>query len=100
MAGVNLLGVLPLFMIISSAEFFQLLVVGCVLLLVVTAFVRVSMRLRRGGGSLTTTVLGATDGFLSQEKSKAAEIIVDRNAGKTKKPVLPTSGKKPGSGAQ
>ncbi|HEV8538658.1 MAG TPA: hypothetical protein VGR15_07005 [Bacteroidota bacterium] len=40
------------------------------------------MRIRRGGGSLTTIVLGATDEFLTTERSKAAEIIVNQNAGK------------------
>jgi len=53
-----------------------------ILILVIGIFVRISMRLRRGGGSLTTTVLGATDAFLTQEKSKAAETIVNENAGK------------------
>jgi hypothetical protein len=60
----------------------SLLSVGVTLLFVIGVFVWISVRLRRGGGSLTTTVLGATDGFLSAEKSKAAETIVNENAGK------------------
>ena len=53
------------------------------LLVIVTGlFIRISMRVRRRGGSLTTIVLGATDGFLTSEKSKAAETIVNENAGK------------------
>lgn len=53
-----------------------------VLVLVTGVFIRICVGLRRGGGSLTTVVLGATDAFLTHEKSKAAETIVDENAGK------------------
>jgi hypothetical protein len=56
--------------------------VAFIVILVIAVFIRTSIRLRRGGGSLTTSVLGATDGFLTQEKSKAAETIVNENAGK------------------
>jgi hypothetical protein len=59
-----------------------LIVVAALLLLVVGIFLRISWRLRRGGGSLTTVVLGTTDAFLTQERSKAAETIVNENAGK------------------
>jgi hypothetical protein len=60
----------------------ELIVVLTAVAIVTGIFIRISIRLRRGGGSLTTSVLGATDGFLTQEKSKAAETIVDENAGK------------------
>jgi len=52
------------------------------LIIIVGIFVRVCVRLRSGGGSLTTTVLGATDGFLTHERSNAAETIVNENVGK------------------
>ncbi len=39
-------------------------------------------RLRRGGGSLTTVVLGATEEFLTKDRKRAAETIVNENAGK------------------
>jgi hypothetical protein len=52
------------------------------LIAVIGIFIRICIKLRRGGGSLTTIVLGATDGFLTHEKSKAAETIVNENAGK------------------
>lgn len=64
------------------ADIFSIAFLAVVLVLVVFVFVRISIGLRRGGGSLTTAVLGATDGFLTQEKSKAAETIVNENAGK------------------
>jgi hypothetical protein len=59
-----------------------LLFVLALLIVIIGAFVRICVRLRSGGGSLTCTVLGATDGFLTHERSKAAETIVDENAGK------------------
>jgi len=33
-------------------------------------------------GSMTTVVLGATDEFLTEDRKKAAETIVNENAGK------------------
>ena len=63
-------------------DLLAVIVVLTVLAIVLGTFIRISIRLRRGGGSLTTSVLGATDGFLTQEKSKAAETIVNENAGK------------------
>jgi hypothetical protein len=64
------------------SDSFNLVIVGVVLFFVIGIFVRISIRLRRGGGSLTTVVLGATDEFLTKERSKAAETIVNENAGK------------------
>lgn len=63
-------------------EIFSLLFLLAMLILVVGIFIRISIRVRRGGGSLTTLVLGSTDHFLTKEKSKAAETIVNENAGK------------------
>jgi len=62
--------------ILTFVSVFVLLVV------VVGGFVRICVRLRRGGGSMTTTVLGATDAFLTHDRRKAAETIVNENAGK------------------
>jgi hypothetical protein len=52
------------------------------IVLVNFVFIWVSVKLRRGGGSMTTIALGATDEFLNKEKRKAAETIVNENAGK------------------
>jgi hypothetical protein len=41
----------------------------------------VSKKVRKGGGSLTTTGLGAVDAFLDRDKKKSAEEIVNKNAG-------------------
>jgi hypothetical protein len=64
------------------SETVSLIVVAMVLLGVIGVFVRICVRLRRGGGSMTTLVLGATDGFLTKDRSRAAETIVNENAGK------------------
>jgi hypothetical protein len=45
-------------------------------------FVYAAQRMRKGGGSMTTIALGATDEFLTTDRSKAAEVIVERKAGK------------------
>ncbi len=66
----------------EMSETLSLLFVVVVVVAVIAIFIRISMRLRRGGGSLTTVVLGATDEFLTQDRSKAAETIVNENAGK------------------
>jgi hypothetical protein len=63
-------------------EFLTLVFALVLLTVVIGIFIRICIRLRRGGGSLTTIVLGATDGFLTQDRSKAAETIVNENAGK------------------
>lgn len=72
------------------SEGVTLLLLFGVLLIVVVGFVRICVGLRRGGGSLTTIMLGATDGFLTHEKSKAAETIVDENAAKRREEVPST----------
>ena len=45
-------------------------------------FIRISRKLRKGGGSLTTTMLGATDLFYDTEKKNAVRQIVEIKAGK------------------
>lgn len=67
----------------NSSETLSLVVLLFILLLVIGIFIRITIRVRRGGGSLTTLALGATDEFLTKNRSKAAEVIVNQNAGKT-----------------
>ncbi|MFC2088543.1 hypothetical protein ACFLSX_03000 [Calditrichota bacterium] len=40
------------------------------------------MHVRKGGGSMTTVILGATDEFYNRDKKKAVEMIVEQNAHK------------------
>ena len=51
------------------------------LLAAITVFIRISQNLRRGGGSLTTTMLGATDLFYDKEKKKAVTQIIEMKSG-------------------
>lgn len=69
-------------MSMETSETLSLIVVAVVLVAVIGVFVRISIRLRRGGGSVTTVVMGATHGFLTKDRSRAAETIVNENAGK------------------
>lgn len=58
------------------------LVILFVLIAVVVIFVRVALRIRRNGGSLTTTVFAATYDFYNKDKRKAIEVISEQKAGK------------------
>ncbi len=64
------------------SETFTLVIAALILFGVIGFFVRICIRLRKGGKSITTVVIGATDEFLNKERNKAAETIVDENAGK------------------
>ena len=48
-------------------------------------FIHISRKLRKGGGSLTTTMLGATYLFYDKEKKNAVSQIVEMKAGKKQK---------------
>lgn len=52
------------------------------LVFVIYLFVRISLKVRKGGGTMTTTVHGALDAFYNKEKKKAVEIVVEKQAGK------------------
>ena len=58
------------------------LVILFVLIAVVVIFVLVALRIRRNGGSLTTTVFAATYDFYNKDKRKAIEVISEQKAGK------------------
>ncbi|MBM4158461.1 MAG: hypothetical protein FJ216_06740 [Ignavibacteria bacterium] len=65
----------------------SLLLTILIIFLCIAVFILISNRLRKGGGSLTTIALGATDEFLTKDKSKAADTIVNENAGKKLDPI-------------
>jgi hypothetical protein len=44
-------------------------------------FIHISRKLRKGGGSLTTTMLGATDLFYDKEKKNAVKQIIEMKTG-------------------
>lgn len=53
------------------------LFVTALLAAVIFIFVRISQRLRYGGGSMSTILSGATDAFLNQDKKKAVIEIAE-----------------------
>jgi len=65
-----------------SSDVSTVIFVSVVLLGVISVFIWICIRVRRGGGSMTTIAMGATDGFLSKDQSKAVETVVEQNAGK------------------
>ena len=74
------------------SDTFAIITCGIVLLAVIGIFLWIAVKVRRGGGSMTTTVLGATDAFLTHEKRRAAETIVNENAGKRRDAERTNSG--------
>ena len=52
------------------------------LLAVVLIFIRITVKVRRGGGSMTTLMHGASDGFYNKDKKKAIEYTTEQKAGK------------------
>lgn len=59
-----------------------LIAVAAVLILIIAGYIRLCIRLRKGGGSLTTIGLGSTHELMTKDRQKASETIVDMNAGK------------------
>jgi hypothetical protein len=66
----------------NLSDFYPIAVVLLVVCGVVAVFIRIAIRIRKGGGSMTTLMLGATDEFLIKDRQKASEMIVEQNAGK------------------
>ncbi len=66
----------------KSGEILPIITIGVMLIAVAALFLRIAVRVRKRGGSLTTIGLGATYEFMNEERRKASEIIVDLKAGK------------------
>lgn len=62
-------------------DIIQLVFAVLVLFISVLIFVHISRKLRKGGGSLTTTMLGSTDLFYDKEKKNAVRQIIEMKAG-------------------
>ncbi len=60
----------------------EILLAFFLLIAAIYLFIRISRKLRKGGGSLTTTMLGATDLFYDKEKKNAVRQIVEMKTGK------------------
>ncbi|MCF6268353.1 MAG: hypothetical protein L3J41_01420 [Melioribacteraceae bacterium] len=65
-----------------SNDTFSLLLVPILLLVVIFGFVRISMRVRKYGGSMATTMHAATYEFLSKDNRAAIEQVVEVKANK------------------
>jgi hypothetical protein len=63
-------------------DFFEISIAFLFVILTIIIFIHISRKLRRGGGSLTTTMLGATDLFYDKEKKAAVSQIVEMKSGK------------------
>jgi len=64
------------------SEIVPLIAIVAVLIATIGGYIRICIRLRKGGGSLTTIGLGATYEFLNKDRRKAAATILNMNAGK------------------
>ena len=68
-----------------SDEIINLFLPGFLILLVLILLVRISSRLRKRGGSLTSILFGSTFEFYNKDRQKAAEVIVEERSGKKQK---------------
>ena len=64
------------------SDLIPLIAVGAALIIVIGGYIRICIKLRKGGGSLTTIGLGATYEWMTKERRKASETILNMNAGK------------------
>jgi uncharacterized membrane protein len=65
-----------------DSDTFSLLFVIILFFVVIIGFVRISMRVRKHGGSMATTMHAATYEFLSKDNRAAIEQVVEVNANK------------------
>ncbi len=61
---------------------FSIFVLLIVLIGVIYIFIRIAIRVRKYGGSLTTTMFASTYEFLNKDKREAAKEIVEMKANK------------------
>ncbi len=52
------------------------------ILFIILVFIKIALRVRKYGGSLTTTMFASTYEFLNKDKREAVEEIVEMNANK------------------
>ncbi len=60
-----------------SEETVSLLLVPILLIIVSFLFIKIAIRTRKFGGSMTTNLLASTYDFMNKEKRKASEEIVE-----------------------
>ena len=65
-----------------DSELLSISLVAVLILFVIYVFIKVALRIRKNGGSLTTTMFASTYEFLNKDKQKAIEEIVEMKANK------------------
>lgn len=65
-----------------NSDTLGLLTIAAVLMVGIYIFIRIAIRLRKYGGSLTTTMFGATYEFLNKDRKEAVKEIVEMKANK------------------
>ena len=68
-----------------NSDLLNISVVIILILLIIVFFIKVALRVRKYGGSLTTTMFASTYEFLNKDKREAVEEIVEMNANKKMK---------------
>ena len=63
---------------------FGLIFVAIVLLIIIFSFIRIALRIRKHGGSLTASMFASTYELYDKEKRAAIEQIVEQKVKKTK----------------
>jgi len=65
-----------------NSDTFNILLSAALIALVIFIFIRIAFRIRKYGGSLTTTMFASTYEFLNKDKREAVEEILEINANK------------------
>ncbi|MEW6195381.1 MAG: hypothetical protein AB1521_09510 [Bacteroidota bacterium] len=65
-----------------TSDLFSLIFITALLILIVVLFIRIAIRIRKHGGSLTTLMFGSTYEFYNKDKRKAIEQLVETKANK------------------
>lgn len=65
-----------------SSDTLNIVLSVVLILLAIFIFVRIALRIRKRGGSLTTTMFASTYDFLNKDKREAVEEIVELKANK------------------
>jgi|GEM_PF-745563 len=68
-----------------SNDALSLIILAVILAVVIFFFLRISIRIRKRGGSLTSIMYGATYEFYGQDKRQAIKEVVEQKAEKKRK---------------
>ncbi len=63
-------------------EKFEFFLAFGILFLLLIGFIKIALRIRKTGGTMSTTVHGALDAFYDKDKKKSVEMVVEKQAHK------------------